>query len=157
MAGSYNKATIVGNLGSDPDVRSTGDGRPVVNLSVATGERWKDKQTGEMREHTDWHRIVIFNEGLCGIAEKYLRKGSKVLIEGAIKTRKWTDQAGVEKYITEIVLGPFNATLVLLDKAERAPGPETADYGQASAPRGERTADAKSPARRDEMDDEILF
>jgi single-strand DNA-binding protein len=107
MAGSVNKVIIVGNLGKDPEVRSFQNGGKVANLSIATSETWKDKQTGERKERTEWHRVSILNEGLVGVAEKYLRKGSKVYIEGQLETRKWTDQQGVEKYTTEIVLRPY--------------------------------------------------
>ena len=115
MAGSVNKVILVGNLGKDPEVRRMQDGRPVVNLSVATSESWRDKATGERKEKTEWHRVVIFNEGLAKVAEQYLKKGAKVYIEGALQTRKWTDQDGVEKYSTEIVLQGFNSTLTMLD------------------------------------------
>ena len=115
MAGSVNKVILVGNLGKDPEIRRTQDGRPIANLSVATSETWRDKATGERKEKTEWHRVVIFSEGLCKIAEQYLKKGAKVYIEGALQTRKWTDQAGVEKYSTEVVLQGFNSTLTMLD------------------------------------------
>src|SRR6201990_1317492 len=117
MAGSVNKVILVGNLGKDPEIRRTQDGRPIANLSVATSESWRDKATGERKEKTEWHRIVIFNEGLCKVAEQYLKKGAKVYIEGAIQTRKWTDQSGVEKYSTEIVLNGYGSVLTMLDKA----------------------------------------
>ena len=115
MAGSVNKVILVGNLGKDPEIRRTQDGRPIANLSIATSETWRDKATGERKEKTEWHRVVIFNEGLCKIAEQYLKKGAKVYIEGALQTRKWTDQSGVEKYSTEVVLQGFNSTLTMLD------------------------------------------
>ena len=115
MAGSVNKVILVGNLGRDPEVRSTQDGRKIVNLSVATSESWKDKSSGERREKTEWHRVVIFNENLAGIAERFLKKGSKVYLEGQIQTRKYTDQAGVEKYSTEVVLQNYRGELTLLD------------------------------------------
>ena len=117
MAGSVNKVILVGNLGKDPEVRRMQDGRPVVNMSVATSESWRDKATGERKEKTEWHRVVIFNEGLAKIAEQYLKKGSKVYLEGALQTRKWTDQQGVEKYSTEVVLQGFNSALTMLDRA----------------------------------------
>src|SRR5882762_5078800 len=117
MAGSVNKVILVGNLGKDPEVRRMQDGRPVVNMSVATSESWRDKATGERRERTEWHRVAIFNEGLAKIAEQYLKKGAKVYLEGALQTRKWTDQQGVERYSTEVVLQGFNSTLTMLDKA----------------------------------------
>src|ERR1035437_6904010 len=115
MAGSVNKVILVGNLGKDPEIRRTQDGRPIANLSVATSDSWRDKATGERKEKTEWHRVVIFNEGLCKVAEQYLKKGAKVYIEGQLQTRKWTDQAGVEKYSTEVVLQGFNSTLTMLD------------------------------------------
>jgi single-strand DNA-binding protein len=117
MAGSVNKVIIVGNLGRDPESRSFQNGGKVVNLRIATSDSWKDKNTGERKEATEWHSVAIFNEGLANVAERYLRKGSKVYIEGALKTRKWTDQAGVEKYSTEIVLQGFNSVLTMLDGA----------------------------------------
>ncbi len=115
MAGSVNKVILVGNLGADPDVKRTQDGRPIVNLSIATSESWRDKNTGERRDKTEWHRVVIFSEGLCRVAESYLKKGSKVYLEGALQTRKWQDQNGQDKYSTEVVLQGFNSTLTMLD------------------------------------------
>jgi single-strand DNA-binding protein len=115
MAGSVNKVILIGNLGADPEIRRTQDGRPIANLNIATSETWRDKSSGERKEKTEWHRVVIFNEGLCKVAEQYLKKGAKVYIEGALQTRKWTDQAGIEKYSTEIVLQGFNSTLTMLD------------------------------------------
>ncbi len=115
MAGSVNKVILVGNLGRDPEVRSLQNGGKVANLSLATSETWRDRQTNERRERTEWHRVVIFNENLIDVAEKYLRKGSKIYIEGALQTRKWTDQSGTEKYTTEIVLQRFRGELQMLD------------------------------------------
>ena len=114
MAGSVNKVILLGNLGRDPDIRATQDGNKIVNLSIATSERWKDRDSGEQREKTEWHRVVIFNENLGRIAEQYLRKGSNVYIEGQLQTRKWTDQQGTEKYTTEVVLSRFKGELTLL-------------------------------------------
>ena len=114
MAGSINKVILVGNLGRDPEVRATQDGSKIVNLSLATSERWKDRNSGEQREKTEWHRVVIFNENLGRIAEQYLRKGSNCYIEGQLQTRKWTDQQGVEKYTTEVVLQRYRGELTLL-------------------------------------------
>ena len=122
MAGSVNKVILVGNLGRDPESRSFQNGGKVVNLRIATSESWKDRNTGERKEKTEWHSVAIFNEGLANVAEKYLRKGSKVYIEGALQTRKWTDQAGVEKYSTEIVLQGFNSVLTMLDGAPGGAG-----------------------------------
>ncbi len=115
MAGSVNKVILVGNLGRDPEARQMQDGNPVVNLSLATSESWKDKNTGERREKTEWHRVVIFNERLADVAQKFLKKGSKIYIEGQLQTRKWTDQSGVEKYSTEVVLQRFRGELQMLD------------------------------------------
>lgn len=115
MAGSVNKVILIGNLGRDPEVRSTQDGMKIVNLAIATSENWRDRQSGERRERTEWHRVVIFNERLAEVAEKFLRKGSKVYVEGALQTRKWTDQQGQEKYTTEVVLQRFRGELTMLD------------------------------------------
>lgn len=115
MAGYLNKVQLIGNLGRDPEVRSLQSGGKVVNLSIATSESWTDKRSGERREQTEWHRVVIFSDGLANVVETYLRKGSKVYIEGALKTRKWTDQHNEERYSTEIVLQPFNGKLIMLD------------------------------------------
>jgi len=121
---SLNKVQIIGNLGKDPEVRHTNDGRAIVNLTVATSENWKDKNTGEKKEKTEWHRVVIFNEGLAKVAEAYLKKGSTVYLEGQLQTRKWTDKDGVEKYSTEIVLQNFKGEMVLLGGKENSPAPE---------------------------------
>jgi len=115
VAGSLNKVQLIGNLGRDPEIRSTQDGKEIANLTIATSESWKDKVTGERKEKTEWHRIVIFNDGLVNVVKNYVKKGSKLYIEGALQTRKWTDQSGVEKYTTEIVLQGFGGTLVMLD------------------------------------------
>jgi single-strand DNA-binding protein len=115
MAGSVNKVILVGNLGADPEIRRTQDGRPICNLRIATSENWRDKATGERREKTEWHRVVIFSEPLCKIAEQYLRKGAKVYIEGQLQTRKWEDQGGQERFSTEVVLQGFNGTMTMLD------------------------------------------
>src|SRR6202008_1098625 len=124
MAGSVNKVILVGNLGKDPEIRRTQDGRPIANLSVATSETWRDKGTGERREKTEWHRVVIFNEGLCKVVEQYLKKGAKVYLEGALQTRKYTDKDGVEKYSTEVVLQGFNSVLTMLDRGGAGGGSE---------------------------------
>jgi single-strand DNA-binding protein len=125
--GSVNKVILVGNLGADPEIRRTQDGRPIANLRIATSDSWKDKSTGERKEKTEWHRVVIFNEGLSRIAEQYLKKGSKVYIEGSLQTRKWQDQSGQDKYSTEIVLQSFNGTLTLLSPFEKK---EETGYGK---------------------------
>lgn len=156
-----NRATLTGHLGRDPEVRRTQSGKPIVNMSLATTERWRDKNTGERKEATEWHRIVIFNEGLAGIAEQYLRKGSKVLIEGKIKTRKWTDQSGVEKYSTEIVLENFSGTIEMLDsKGDREGGGDDGwgDGGGGASSRGGRSSGAPRGSRsNNDMDDDIPF
>jgi len=141
VAGSLNKVMLIGNLGKDPEVRSFQNGGKVCNFSLATSENWKDKNTGERREKTDWHNIAIFNENLVRIAEQYLKKGSKVYLEGALQTRKWQDQSGNDKYTTEVVLQNFNGTLVLLDgRGEGGGGGGSrgggGDYNQDDAPRG---------------------
>ncbi len=117
MAGSVNRVIIIGNLGRDPESRALPNGDPVVNLSIATSESWRDKASGDRVEKTEWHRVVVFDERLCDVASKYLHKGSKVYLEGSLQTRKWTDQRGVEKYSTEVVLRRFSSKLVLLDSA----------------------------------------
>lgn len=119
MSGSVNKAIIVGNLCAEPEIRSLQNGKPVCNLSVATNEAWKDRQTGERKERAEFHRVVIFNEGLCRIAEQYLKKGSKVYLEGQLQTRKWQDQSGQDKYTTEVVLQGFNSSLTMLDNQKQ--------------------------------------
>ncbi|MET0407916.1 MAG: single-stranded DNA-binding protein [Hyphomicrobium sp.] len=117
MAGSVNKVILVGNVGKDPEIRRTQDGRPIANLSLATSDTWRDKATGERKEKTEWHRVVVFSEPLCKIVEQYIKKGSKLYVEGALQTRKWTDQSGAEKYSTEVVIQGFNGTLTMLDGA----------------------------------------
>jgi single-strand DNA-binding protein len=159
MAGSVNKVILVGNLGADPEIRRTQDGRPIANLRVATTDSWRDKVTGERKERTEWHRVVIFSEGLCKVAEQYLKKGSRIYVEGSLQTRKWQDQQGQDRYSTEIVLQNFNGTLVMLDRV----GGGGSNFG--SNPGGGRpSVPARQPAmagagagRRDEMDDEIPF
>lgn len=151
MAGSVNKVILVGNLGRDPEVRTTQDGREIANLSLATSESWRDKSTGERREKTEWHRVVIFNDNLVNVVKNFLRKGSKVYLEGALQTRKWTDQAGVEKYSTEIVLQGYNAALTMLDTKKDSEG----GYSEPSSNHG-----SSKPAMKptDHMvDDEIPF
>jgi single-strand DNA-binding protein len=128
MAGSVNKVILVGNLGADPEIKRTSDGRPVANLRVATSETWRDRNSGERREKTEWHRVVIFNEGLCKIAEQYLKKGAKVYLEGQLQTRKWQDQSGQDRYSTEVVLQGFNSALTMLDGRGEG-GSAVGDYG----------------------------
>lgn len=125
MSPSINKAILIGNVTADPQIRSTQDGRKIASLSIATNQSWRDKSTGERKEKTEFHRIVVFNEGLCKVIEQYVKKGSKVYIEGQLQTRKWTDQSGVEKYTTEVVLQGFNSTLQMLDSQGK-------DQGQSS-------------------------
>src|SRR5271170_6571999 len=132
MAGSVNKVILVGNLGRDPEIRSTQDGREIANLTVATSESWKDRNSGERKEKTEWHRVVIFSEGLVGIAKNYLKKGAKVYLEGSLQTRKWTDKDGQDKYSTEVVLQGFGSTLTMLD-GKRDGSNDNASYNQ-SAP-----------------------
>lgn len=123
MAGSINKVILIGNLGADPDIRRTNSGDPIANLRIATSETWKDKNSGERKEKTEWHSVVIFNENLCKVVENYLKKGSKVYIEGALQTRKWQDKDGNDKYTTEIVLQKFRGNLTILDgKSEGSQG-----------------------------------
>jgi len=162
MAGSVNKVILIGNLGRDPEIRRTQDGRPIANLSVATSETWRDKATGERRERTEWHRVVIFSEGLCRVVEQYLKKGSKVYLEGALQTRKWQDKDGQEKYTTEVVLQNFNSTLVMLDRAGGGGGDfgsndagAGSDFGSSGPTRTPATVGAG--AKRGDMDDEIPF
>jgi single-strand DNA-binding protein len=175
MAGSVNKVILVGNLGADPEIRRTQDGRPICNLRLATSENWRDKNTGERREKTEWHRVVIFSEPLCKVAEQYLRKGSKVYVEGQLQTRKWEDQNGQERYSTEVVLQGFSGTLTMLDG--RAGGGEGSYAGMeeegSSYGRGGGGGSSSGPARSSgggggrkredapsfdkELDDEIPF
>ena len=162
MAGSVNKVIIVGNLGRDPEVRRTQDGRPIVSLRVATSETWKDRNSGERREKTEWHSVVIFNENLCKVAEQYLRKGAKVYIEGQLQTRKWQDQQGQDRYSTEVVLQGFNGQLTMLDGASDRQADATADtsgYGREpdTTPDTKRSALAGAGGIRTPMDDEIPF
>jgi single-strand DNA-binding protein len=129
MAGSVNKVILIGNLGADPEIKRTQDGRPIANLRIATSETWRDKNTGERREKTEWHRVVIFNEGLCKVVENYLKKGSKVYIEGQLQTRKWQDQSGQDRYSTEVVLQNYNGTLTMLEGRGEGGGGGQAEYG----------------------------
>ena len=162
MAGSVNKVILIGNVGKDPEIRRTQDGRPIANLSIATSETWRDKNSGERKEKTEWHRVVVFNEGLCKVIEQYVKKGAKLYIEGALQTRKWTDQAGVEKYSTEVVLQGFNSTLTMLDgKAGGAGASSGGDYGNddyGSSNGGGRSSGGGGKANfAQDLDDEIPF
>jgi single-strand DNA-binding protein len=165
MAGSINKVILVGNLGRDPEIRRTQDGRPIANLRVATSETWRDKNSGEKRERTEWHTVVIFSEGLCRVAEQYLRKGSKVYLEGQLQTRKWQGQDGQDRYSTEVVLQNFNGTMVLLDRPAGGAGTSAGggmqedDY-PSYTPSGDSGGLGRGPAKPmfdKKVDDEIPF
>jgi single-strand DNA-binding protein len=170
MAGSVNKVIIVGNLGKDPEVKSLPSGGKLVNLRVATSESWTDKASGDRREKTEWHSVVIFNENLAGVAERYLRKGSKVYLEGALQTRKWQDQSGADRYSTEVVLQRFNGTLVMLDgRSEGGMGGSGGDrggddyggggggYGGGASFGGGQKKGNIGPAAFDDLDDDVPF
>ena len=162
MAGSVNKVILIGNLGADPEIRRTQDGRPIAHLRVATSETWRDKATGERKEKTEWHRVVIFNEGLAKVAEQYLKKGAKVYVEGQLQTRKWTDQSGAEKYTTEVVLQGFNSNLTMLDGRGGGgsfAGDDTGggDFGVSSPSSAPPRRVAAAGARNSDMDDDIPF
>ena len=185
MAGSVNKVILIGNLGKDPEVRTTQSGSKIVNLTVATSESWSDRASGERKERTEWHRVVIFNERLADVAERFLRKGRKVYLEGALETRKWTDQSGVEKYTTEVVLKNFRGELVLIDSnrggeegdsgygggsessggggynRDRAPAAARAPAGAGGGARGGSGAPSGAPSwdapKGGDLDDEIPF
>ena len=131
MAGSVNKVILVGNVGKDPEIRRTQDGRPIANLTLATSESWRDKNTGEKKEKTEWHRVVVFNEGLCKVVEQYVKKGAKLYIEGQLQTRKWQNKEGVDQYSTEVVLQGFNGNLTMLDGRSAGAGGGMAESGQA--------------------------
>lgn len=168
MAGSVNKVILLGNLGRDPEVRMTQNNQKIVNLRLATSERWKDRQSGEMRDKTEWHSVVIFNENLADVAERYLRKGSSVYVEGQLQTRKWTDQSGQERYTTEVVISRFKGELTLIggrgeggdlgrsddfgdDQGYGGSAPRTGGRSQPSGGRG------RQPSIADELDDDIPF
>jgi single-strand DNA-binding protein len=168
MAGSVNKVILIGNLGRDPEVRSFQNGGKVVNLRIATSETWRDKQSGERKERTEWHSVAIFNEGIAKIAEQYLKKGSTVYIEGALETRKWQDQSGQDKYTTEIVLRPYNGNLTLLGGRDGGSGGGGGgggyddrggydDAGQGSGYGGGSRGGSAGGGGRSDMDDEIPF
>jgi single-strand DNA-binding protein len=167
MAGSVNKVILIGNLGADPEIRRTQDGKPIANLRIATSETWRDKNSGERKEKTEWHRVVIFSEPLCKVVEQYLKKGSKIYIEGSLQTRKWTDNAGIEKYSTEIVLQGFNSVLTMLDGRSGGSGGSSDDFGSSDSFGQSGSSGRRQPAMagggggggamRDVMDDEIPF
>lgn len=155
MAGSINKVILVGNLGRDPEVRHSQDGNKIVTFPIATSERWTDKNSGEKKDKTEWHRIVIFSPGLADVAEKYIKKGAKVYLEGQLRTRKWTDPSGQEKYTTEIVLSGYNASLVMLDRAGDSGG-----YSSGSSSNSGSSGDNSSGwdnSTDTELDDDIPF
>ncbi len=164
MAGSVNKVILVGNLGKDPEIRSTQDGKEIANLTLATSDSWKDRNTGERKERTEWHRVVIFNDGLVNIAKNYLHKGSKVYIEGSLQTRKYTDSSGVEKYSTEVVLQNYNGSLTMLDsKASSEQRAQGGGYNNASSGGYANESNAAPSFNRPkqnapaDLDDEIPF
>ena len=156
MVGSVNKVILLGNLGRDPEVTSTQDGMKIVRLSIATSDRWKDKNTGEQREKTEWHRVVIFNDNIANLAEQYLRKGSSVYVEGQLQTRKWTDQEGIEKYTTEIVLQRYRGELTLLGSRN-----ENTNFNNenpdAQNSENIQTDQKSPPLLKDDIDDDIPF
>lgn len=166
MSGSMNRATLLGHLGADPEIRRTQDGRPIATFSLATSEQWKDRNTGEKREATEWHRIVVFNEALTSVVEKYLKKGAQVLIEGQIKTRKWQDQQGQDRYSTEIVLQGFNATLTMTGgggggSGYKPGGNGAGDYGsdpdRAAGRSSSKSAGSSGGSFAGDMNDDIPF
>lgn len=154
MAGSVNKVILIGNVGADPEIRRTQDGRPIANLRIATSETWRDKNSGERREKTEWHTVIVFNEGLCKTVEQYVKKGAKLYIEGALQTRKWQDQSGNDRYSTEVVLQGFNSALTMLDgpsgDKKQSREPDDGDYGSYGN---------NQPANfsRGDLDDDIPF
>lgn len=167
MAGSVNKVILLGNLGADPEIKSFANGGRIANMRIATSENWRDKATGERREKTEWHNVTINNDNLVPIVEKFLRKGSKVYVEGALQTRKWQDRDGNDRYTTEVVVGRFNGTLTLLDGRGEGGGAASGDGGYDDAPRGAPAAfggGAKKPAFggggggfSDDLDDDVPF
>ena len=154
MAGSVNKVTLIGNVGRDPEIRRTQDGKAIANLSIATSETWKDRNSGEKREKTEWHRVVVFHEGLTKVIEQYVKKGSKLYVEGQLQTRKWTDQSGVEKYATEVVLQPFGSTLVLLDGRSDSAG---SGYDAGNSPNRPNGTGSGGYGSASDMDDDLPF
>ncbi len=177
MAGSVNKVILIGNVGADPEIRRTQDGRPIANLRIATSETWRDRNSGERREKTEWHTVVVFNEGLCKVVEQYVKKGAKLYIEGQLQTRKWQDQTGNDRYSTEIVLQGFNSTLTMLDGRGEGGGRSGGDFGggndygsgggssygggydQQSSSRGGSSRGGSQPSGgfSNDMDDDIPF
>ena len=156
MAGSLNKVLLIGRLGNDPEIRTTQDGRSVVSFSIATSDTWRDKNTNERKERTEWHRIVIFNEGLSKIVEQYVKKGSRVYLEGQLQTRKWQDQSGQERYTTEIVLQNYSGNLTILDSSSDGPA-SIPSSSSSQLDQFNQTTSASSEEIADEFDDEIPF
>lgn len=172
MAGSVNKVILIGNVGADPEIRRTQDGRPIANLRIATSETWRDRNSGERREKTEWHNVVVFNEGLTKVVEQYVKKGAKLYIEGQLQTRKWQDQSGQDRYTTEIVLQGFNSTLTMLDGRGEGGGDRGGrggndfggsggyggdDYGQSSSASPSRGGGAPAGNFSRDLDDDIPF
>jgi single-strand DNA-binding protein len=163
MAGSVNKVILIGNLGADPEIRRTQDGRPIAHLRMATTETWRDRATGERKERTEWHRVVIFSEPLAKVAEQYLKKGSKIYIEGQLQTRKWQDQQGQDRYSTEVVLQGFNSQLTMLDRAGGGGGGDFGsedsggEFGASGPSQQRKPAMAGAGGKGGDMDDEIPF
>src|SRR6185312_6200072 len=169
MAGSVNKVILIGNMGKDPEVRTTQDGQKIVNLTLATSETWNDRASGERKERTEWHRVVIFNDRVADVAERFLKKGAKIYVEGSLQTRKWTDQSGQERYTTEVVIGRFNGQLTMLDTRGGGEGGGAAEGGgyrserapAQRAPAGAATSHSGAPSwdapKGGDLDDEIPF
>ena len=159
MAGSVNKVILVGNLGQDPEVKSFQNGGRIANLRIATSERWKDKQTGEKKERTEWHSVVLQSDGLVGVAERFLKKGSKVYIEGQLRTRKWQDQSGNDRYSTEISVGGNSGVLTMLDSANGNGGGQGGGYSGGGSPRNTGAGNSHFPSdpHQDDLDDDIPF
>lgn len=159
---SINKVILIGNVGQDPEIRNTSDGREIANFSLATSESWKDKNSGERKDKTEWHRIVVFSQGLVGIVKNYIKKGSKLYIEGQLQTRKWTDNSGVDKYTTEIVLQNFNSTLQILDSSNRSSGSAGGDYNNYDRDNNSNSGNNNSTKKAadnfaEDLDDDIPF
>ena len=156
MAGSINKVILVGNVGQEPEIRATSDGREIANISLATSESWKDKNSGEKKEKTEWHKVVIFNEGLVNVVKNYIKKGSKLYVEGALQTRKWQDQQGNDRYSTEVVLKAYNGQIVMLGGKGDSTTPTGDPYGSLTA-QAKKAVGTQQPAQVEELDDEIPF
>ena len=157
MSGSANKVILIGHLGKDPEIRHTQDGKPIATLSLATGESWRDRATGERRDKTEWHRVVVFSEGLAKLCQQYLKKGARIYVEGKLSTREWEDQQGTKRYVTEVVLTGFNASLTMLDRQQNRPPDADSpdDYGRPGASTG--STSTRSAPDVSDIDDEIPF